>query len=174
MSGSRLVGARCVISETGGDLAQCASARHLASWTGCARARTSRPEQVQPAPPGNSNLKRLLGIAAMVTIRRKDSYLAVLFRRIAAWRGRGHALAAGMHIFVIAITSCTTRPPTEKAARPLRQIRPRTRHAPHGQTSRRPRTDQFASNPLKPPDHLGCGSFLVSIPCEVLVSAAMP
>ncbi|MFE2718514.1 transposase [Streptomyces mirabilis] len=30
---------------------------------------------------GNSNLKRLLGVAAMAAIRDKNSYLAVFFRR---------------------------------------------------------------------------------------------
>lgn len=37
--------------------------------------------------PDNSNLKRLLGLAAMAAIRNKDSYLATYFRRTSARQG---------------------------------------------------------------------------------------
>jgi hypothetical protein len=52
---------------------------------------------------GNSNLKRLLGIAAMAAIRDKASYLRVYYRRIAARRGSQRALVAMMHKLAIAI-----------------------------------------------------------------------
>ncbi len=53
--------------------------------------------------PGNSNLKRLLGIAAMVAIKNKDSYLGVFYRRIASRRGRQRALVAVIYKIAIAI-----------------------------------------------------------------------
>ncbi|MYS82011.1 IS110 family transposase, partial [Streptomyces sp. SID5474] len=53
--------------------------------------------------PGNSNLKRLLGIAAMAAVRNKDSHLAAFFRRIAARRGGRRALVAVMHKLAIAV-----------------------------------------------------------------------
>ncbi|NEC91742.1 hypothetical protein [Streptomyces sp. SID12501] len=46
---------------------------------------------------------RLLGIAAMVAIGKKDSYFGVFFRRIAARRGGKRALVAVMHKLTIAI-----------------------------------------------------------------------
>jgi hypothetical protein len=45
----------------------------------------------------------LLGIAAMVALKSKDSYLGVFFRRLAARRGGKRALVAVMHKLVIAI-----------------------------------------------------------------------
>ncbi|WP_367318502.1 hypothetical protein [Streptomyces sp. HUAS ZL42] len=53
--------------------------------------------------PGNSNLKRLLGVAAMAAIRNKDTYLAAYFRRISARRGGKRAMVAVMHKLTIAI-----------------------------------------------------------------------
>ena len=52
---------------------------------------------------GNTNLKRLLGVAAMAAIGQKDTYLREYYRRIAARRGRQRALVAVMHKLAIAI-----------------------------------------------------------------------
>ncbi|XES01445.1 transposase [Streptomyces sp. S1D4-11] len=86
-------------------MTQFASAHHLASWIGVCRgqnesAGVSRSGRTRP---GNSNLKRLLGIAAVVAIRKKNSYLGVFFRRLAARRGGKRALVAVMHKLAIAI-----------------------------------------------------------------------
>ena len=97
--------AEIVIAETGGDMAQFATAHHLASWVGVCpgqneSAGVSRSGKTRH---GNTSLKRLLGVAAMAAIRNKDSYLAVFFRRVAARRGGKRALVAVMHKLVIAI-----------------------------------------------------------------------
>jgi transposase len=97
--------AEIIIAETGGDMAQFATAQHLASWIGVCpgqneSAGVSRSGRTRP---GNSNLKRLLGIAAMSAIRNRDSYLAVFYRRISARRGGRRALVAVMHKLTIAI-----------------------------------------------------------------------
>ncbi|MFB6963295.1 IS110 family transposase [Streptomyces sp. NPDC056309] len=97
--------AEIIIAETGGDMAQFATAQHLASWIGVCpgqneSAGVSRSGRTRP---GNGNLKRLLGVAAMAAIRNKNSYLSVFYRRIAARRGGKRALVAVMHKLAIAI-----------------------------------------------------------------------
>jgi hypothetical protein len=52
---------------------------------------------------GNSNLKRVLGVAAMSVIRSKDTYLSTYYRRVASRRGSQRALVAVMHKLAIAI-----------------------------------------------------------------------
>ena len=97
--------AQIVIAETGGDMAQFATAGHLASWIGVCPGMNESAGVTKSGRTrlGNSNLKRLLGIAAMAAIRDKTSYLHVYYRRIAARRGRQRALVAVMHKLTIAI-----------------------------------------------------------------------
>lgn len=56
-----------------------------------------------PTRGGNGNLKRVLGIAAMAAVRKKDSYYGVYYRRLAARRGRQPVLVAVMRKLAIAI-----------------------------------------------------------------------
>ncbi|MCW2880816.1 MAG: Transposase [Sphaerisporangium sp.] len=93
------------MAETGGDMAQFATAHHLASWVGVCPGQNESAgvSRSGPTRPGNSNLKRLLGVSAMAAIRNKNSYLAVFYRRISARRGSQRALVAVMYKLVIAI-----------------------------------------------------------------------
>jgi transposase len=97
--------AEIVWAETGGDMDTFATAAHLASWIGVCpgmneSAGVSKSGTIRH---GNTALKRVLGTAALAAIRKKDSYLAVFYRRIAARRGGKRALVAVMHKIAIAI-----------------------------------------------------------------------
>jgi len=97
--------AEIVWAETGGDMDTFATAAHLASWIGvCPGMNESAGVSKSGATRhGNTALKRVLGTAALAAIRKKDSYLGVFYRRIAARRGGKRALVAVMHKIVIAI-----------------------------------------------------------------------
>jgi len=97
--------AEVIIAETGGDMTVFATPAHLASWAGvCPGLNESAGVNKSGAiRPGNANLKRVLGTAAMAAVKAKDSYYGVYYRRIAARRGSRRALVAVMHKLVIAI-----------------------------------------------------------------------
>ncbi|WP_405918405.1 transposase [Streptomyces sp. NBC_00728] len=99
------LGSEIIIAETGGDVAQFASAHHLASWIGVCPGQNESAgvSKSGRTRPGNANLKCLLGVAAMVAIRNKGSYLGVFFRRLTARRGGKRALVAVMRKLVIAV-----------------------------------------------------------------------
>jgi transposase len=97
--------AEIVIAETGGDMHFFATAAHLASWIGVCPGmnESAGVNKSGHTRRGNANLKRILGVAAMAAIKKKDSYYAVYYRRVAARRGAQRALVAVMHKIVIAI-----------------------------------------------------------------------
>lgn len=97
--------AEVILAETGGDMTQFATAQHLASWIGVCPGQNESAgiSKSGRTRHGNSNLKRLLGVAAMAAIRNKASYLSVFFRRVSARRGGKRALVAVMHKIAIAI-----------------------------------------------------------------------
>jgi transposase len=97
--------AEIVIAETGGDMTAFATAGHLASWIGVCPGlnESAGVNKSGTIRPGNANLKRILGVAAMAAVKQKDSYYGVYYRRIAARRGSRRALVAVMHKLAIAI-----------------------------------------------------------------------
>jgi transposase len=97
--------AQIVIAETGGDMTPFATSGHLSSWIGvCPGMNESAGiTKTGHTRPGNSHLKRILGVAAMAAIRNPNTYLGVYYRRTAARRGKQRALVAVMHKLAIAI-----------------------------------------------------------------------
>ncbi|MGW3450493.1 transposase [Streptomyces sp. NPDC001076] len=94
-----------IIAETGGDMAQFATAGHLASWIGVCpgtneSAGVNKSGRIRQA---NSNLKRVLGVAAMAAIGNKDCHLGAYYRRIAVRRGRRRPQVAVIHKIATAI-----------------------------------------------------------------------
>jgi transposase len=97
--------AEIILAETGGDMATFATAAHLASWIGVSPGlnESAGVAKAGPTRGGNGNLKRVLGIAAMAAVKKKDSYYGAYYRRLAARRGRQRALVAVMRKLAIAI-----------------------------------------------------------------------
>nr|WP_239070927.1 MULTISPECIES: transposase [unclassified Streptomyces] len=97
--------AEIIIAETGGDTAHFATAGHLTYWIWVC------PGMIESAGvnkssrnrSGNSNLKRILGVAAMSVNRSKDTYLSTYYHRVASRRGSLRALVAVLHKLAIAI-----------------------------------------------------------------------
>ncbi|MEU8975283.1 transposase [Streptomyces monashensis] len=89
------------MAETGGDMAQFATAGLLTSWIG------GRPGMSEAAGvtksartrnvTSNSNLKRLLGIAATSVARNKDCFLSSQTRRSDPQRARRHMTRKPVH-----------------------------------------------------------------------------
>lgn len=100
-----------IIAETGGDMSVFETAAHLASWAGVSPGSNESAGRVKStrAMPGNKHLKGALGIAALAASRsKKNTYLAVKYRRIASRRGRIKALVAIEHTILIAVWNMLT------------------------------------------------------------------
>lgn len=95
--------AQIIIAETGGDMAQFATAGHLASWIGVCPGLNESAGVTKSARTrhGNSNLKRLLGIRR--DVRHPEQELLPQRLLPAHRRGRQRALVAVMHKLAIAI-----------------------------------------------------------------------
>lgn len=102
--------AEVIIAETGADMTRCPTAAHLASWAGTCPGSNESAGRVKATHtrPGNPHLKAALGIAAMVTAQRKDTFLSAKHRRIASRQGRMKALVAIEHAILIAVWNMFT------------------------------------------------------------------
>jgi len=84
------------IAETGADMAQFPTAKHLVSWTGVSPGSNESAGRVKSTRtrPGDAYLKGALGVAALAASRSKNTYFAAQYRRIASRRGPMKALVA--------------------------------------------------------------------------------
>lgn len=85
-----------ILAEIGPDMTIFATPGHLSSWAGVAPGQNESAGKVKSSRcrPGNTHLKRVLGIAALTASRSKNTFLAARYRRITARRGHTRALVA--------------------------------------------------------------------------------
>lgn len=93
-----------VIAETGADMTQFGTAKHLASWAGTTPGNNESAGKVKSSRtrPGNPYLQGALGAAAFAAAQ-THTYLGARFRRIASRRGAQKANVAIQHAMLTAI-----------------------------------------------------------------------
>jgi transposase len=97
--------AEALVSEIGTDMTRFPTAKHLASWAGmCPGNNESAGKRYSgKTRKGSPWLQALLIQAAHVAAKKKDTYLAAQYRRLAARRGKKKAaVAVGHSILVMA------------------------------------------------------------------------
>ncbi len=97
--------AELLLAEVGTDMQRFASAAHLCKWAGvCPGNHESAGKQYSgKTPPSNRWLRGMLVQMANAAVRCKQSYFAVVYRRIAARRGHKRAILAVAHRLLIAV-----------------------------------------------------------------------
>jgi len=106
--------AEVLVAEMGTDMSRFPSENHLSSWAGVAPGNNESAGKRRSGKtnPGNPALRKGLVQAAQGAKRKKGSYLAAQYRRLAARRGKKRATVAVAHsILVIAYHVLSRREP---------------------------------------------------------------
>ena len=91
--------AKQIIAEIGDDLSSFESASHFASWAGLVPGQNESADKrlSSHTREGNKYMRRALVESALSRIRKKDSYLAAKYKKLAARRGSKRAKVAIAH-----------------------------------------------------------------------------
>ena len=97
--------AEALLAELGGDVSRFPTAKHLASWAGmCPGNRESAGKRQSGATrKGSPWLRGLLVQAAHAAARKRGTYLAAQYRRLAARRGKSRAAVAVGHTILVIV-----------------------------------------------------------------------
>ncbi len=111
ISGIGPIAAEAILAEIGTDMSRFPTARHLSAWAGVAPGNheSAGRQRSGKRRHGNRALFRVLVEAAWAAVRSSKSYLAALYHRIAARRGKKRAIVAVAHALLVIIYHLLTR-----------------------------------------------------------------